>query len=205
MTDSVSSIELELQQVTGILPRRLPRQDYLFKLVEKASNLPDTKWGELTSETQRWVNAGIKIYNKDPDADIPDFPEDVDEATEPATREEPSMAKQATATRTATRARPVEDEEVTTTATKKVKSAKVETKADGKKAKDEGEPHVSASSLIKEFLMEDPEMSAADLEEKLRTKGLTLTRISISTVRSDFRHSLKALKAAGHLKGSIRI
>lgn len=54
-----------------------------------------------------------------------------------------------------------------------------------------------ASTFIKRALLKNVHVTNAELMEKLREKGITVTAISVSTIRSDFRHSLKVLQEAG--------
>ena len=57
-----------------------------------------------------------------------------------------------------------------------------------------------ASTLIKRMLLRNVHVTNAELMEKLREKNITVTAISVSTIRSDFRHSIKVLHEAGLCK-----
>jgi hypothetical protein len=55
-----------------------------------------------------------------------------------------------------------------------------------------------ASTMIKRLLLKDINISNAELIEKLREENIPVTSISVSTIRSDFRHSLRVLQEAGY-------
>src|SRR5262249_34709970 len=92
-----TQVENELQDACSIRQGRMPRQDYLHKLVEKAGNLSNDAWDDLSEPAQAWVNAGIRVYNKDTEADIPEFADGDNAAEDPATEETVTMAKTASA------------------------------------------------------------------------------------------------------------
>lgn len=57
-----------------------------------------------------------------------------------------------------------------------------------------------ASTMIKRLLIKNPAVTNAELQERLKADGINVTSISVSTIRSDFRHSLKVLHEAGFAK-----
>lgn len=57
-----------------------------------------------------------------------------------------------------------------------------------------------ASTLIKRMLIKNLNVTNAELQERLRAEGINVTPISVSTIRSDFRHSLRVLQEAGYAK-----
>lgn len=60
---------------------------------------------------------------------------------------------------------------------------------------------VGAQVVIKQILMRDPKSTIEQIEEQLTAQGYKTSRVTVSTIRTDFRASLKMLKEAGHLKG----
>jgi hypothetical protein len=72
------------------------------------------------------------------------------------------------------------------------------------KAKDDGEvtrppkpAAPGASTTIKRMMIRNPDVTNAELMEKLKEKHIDVTPISVSTIRSDFKHSIKVLQEAG--------
>ena len=55
-----------------------------------------------------------------------------------------------------------------------------------------------ASTMIKRLLLKDSNITNAELMEHLKAHNIAVTSISVSTIRSDFRHSLKVLHEAGY-------
>lgn len=56
-----------------------------------------------------------------------------------------------------------------------------------------------AQTRIKELIMGNPTMSVADLRDKIAAEGFGVSSLTVSTIRSDFLHSLRVVKDAGHL------
>lgn len=63
-------IETEIRKATKVVAGK-DRQEYLAKLVQKANELPEDEWDELSKEAKKWVNVATKAYNAD--AAIPEF------------------------------------------------------------------------------------------------------------------------------------
>lgn len=72
--------------------------------------------------------------------------------------------------------------------------------ADGNSGKLTKPPKVApgASTFIKRMLLKDMNVTNAELMEQLREEGVSVTPITVSTIRSDFKHSLKVLQEAGY-------
>lgn len=56
-----------------------------------------------------------------------------------------------------------------------------------------------AYTKIKQLMVKDPTMTSEKLIEKLNKAGYEMTPIAVSSIRSDFRHSMRILKEAGLL------
>ena len=72
----------------------------------------------------------------------------------------------------------------------------------------EGKPSggLSSMSYLRQLLATDPRSGIEDLEKALEKKGLRVpSRVTISTVKSDFRSSLRVLQDMGMLKGKVEI
>lgn len=75
--------------------------------------------------------------------------------------------------------------------TKGTKRAATPASGDGQGVKDR----------IKAIMIEEPDVSLDDIMEQMGKGGSKLSRVTISNIRAEFRHSLRALKRAGKLKG----
>jgi len=73
-------------------------------------------------------------------------------------------------------------------------------KVDGVPQKSDDKP-VGAQTVIKRMLIKEPGLTVDDLCGRLEKQGYKTSRLAVSTMRSDFRHSLKILKEEGKLKG----
>jgi hypothetical protein len=56
---------------------------------------------------------------------------------------------------------------------------------------------------LKQILARDPDMSIDDLEVRLKKQGHEMSRMTLSTQRSGFRHTVKVLQEAGLLKKTL--
>lgn len=54
---------------------------------------------------------------------------------------------------------------------------------------------------IKKCVIENPKVSVDEIFKKLGGTKAKMSRVTISNIRADFRHSLKVLQQEGHLKG----
>lgn len=180
---ATGKIELELRDATGVKPKpKEGRQVYLKRMHGKIQELEDKGWDKLSNEAQLWANACSTAVDKG--TDIPDFPEDEDEA-KPSKTEKTAPKK--AAGKTTNGKAPVE---------------KVEPKK--KAAAEKSEPKSSApldgtgiKVQIKKALLKDPRMSVEKLMEKL-TKGSDVpSRLTVAGIRAEFRHTLKFLKQEG--------
>ena len=166
----MSKIEAELVEVTALkVKRKEERQDYLVRLMKAVSKLPDPEWEGLTKPAQDWNNGAAEAF-KAGDA-LEDFP-DLDEVDEPIDEEV--------------------DEEAMASIVEKKKPEKVEKKTqpvvNANPAK-----KVSACHAIKRIVVKNPKISVAELTEKLKEDGLKVSDVTVATLRSDLRDTLRVL------------
>lgn len=138
--------------------------------------------------------------------------EDGEEGEEEAEGEdEEASSERPTAGRRQSRRQQADDEEGKETMTAKKKAngkapaakKKAAAKPAAKAAKKSAAPRAlgqGAPTLIKQFVLKNPDMSNTDLAEKLKKAGVKMSPASISTIRSQFRHSIRILHEAGHCK-----
>lgn len=79
------------------------------------------------------------------------------------------------------------------------KAAPAKKAANGSKPK----PVIGSSSFVKNLLIDNPQLSVGELRAECERKSVAISDVTLSTIRSDFRHSLRALKARGLLPKSI--
>lgn len=63
----------------------------------------------------------------------------------------------------------------------------------------------SAVSRIRELIAEDLSIGTNEIMETLKAEGLSKSKSTIETIRSDFLQTYRALVAAGHIKKPVRI
>ena len=178
---SESAIEKELCEVAAItIKKNEDRQKYLKRLMLKVTKLPDPDWEALSKESQDWTNGAAEAYKAgDELEDFPDY-EEVDD-------------------------NPPMDEEVNEEAV----SVAAKTKANKKADKVEKEPDVrpatnthpgrkvSACHTIKKMVVKEPKITVAELSERLKESGLKVSDVTIATLRSDLRDTLRVLNEVG--------
>jgi hypothetical protein len=71
-----------------------------------------------------------------------------------------------------------------------------------KKKTEEAPPKSSGVKVaIKDAIIDDPDISVEAIVKKLGKGGADVSKVTVSNVRAEFRHSLKLLKERGKLKG----
>jgi hypothetical protein len=184
--EQMQTVEELLQEATKVTPKKgEDRAGYLVRIIEACQDLEDTLWEGLPEEAQLWVNAGAKKLkaNKSPD----DFPAEEEEAEEPEEGEgEPAEAE--------TETEGEEEQEEKPAAAKPAK--KVVKKPSGEKKK-------SAQIVIRELVLENPKISAGDLNTKLASQGYTVSMSTITTTKAAFTQSVRVLQEANMLKRKI--
>lgn len=172
----MSQIEKTLRDATGVKKKSSEsEQDYYSRLIQAVQALPDDDWEAVGRECQLWVNEGARAFNAD--EDIPGFPDDESEEEE---EPEPKAKKKGKK-----KAKPTAEEEP-----KK------------KKAKSNGPVKTGGGikDRIKRLLLDDPTMNTEELMQELTKGGAEApSKFTVSGIRAEFRHSLKLLKAEGHL------
>jgi hypothetical protein len=157
------------------------RDDYLDRILDEVANLDDAAWRALSKNAQDWYNIAQDACNNDQDP--PDFP-DAEEG-DGVVEETTDVAKV------------VELKKPTKPAPKPApKVAKPAPKPAPKVAKPNGLGN-SAQTLIKQTMIKKPRSTTEELAEMLTTKGVKASNLTVSTIRSDFRHSIKVLQAVG--------
>lgn len=202
-----SKIEKELQAVTKIKPKaKEERGDYLVRMAASCDpeELQEDDWGKLSKAAQDWANTAIKANNAEKDvADFPDVNGEDAEEGEAEVTETTTKAKRSNGGDKKTPSLPAFAKEK---GLKPAKEAKTDTKAKTTTAKTKSKPVKEAGAggvgikvQIKQLMMDDPNISIDDIMTKL--KRTELSRLTASTVRSEFRNSLRVLNDAGKLKG----
>jgi hypothetical protein len=214
-----SKVELELQAATGYKPKKgEDDQAYLHRLQEAIQNLKDADWEKLGHDAQAWANEAANIVKADPDDDIPDFEddekekdtEDSEESADDDGEKEQEKKPVKTSKKTEKSDKPERSEKTTKKADKpaakktrgdddddkKKKTAKSDKKPPGRPLSEGKVEGVKYD--IKKLICSDPKISVDDLVKKL---GGKMSKVTVSNVRADFRHSLRVLNQLGKLKG----
>lgn len=175
MSEVKSEIEQELLSASALKSKKNEdRQDYLARLCRAVAKVKDEVWEGISTAGQDWNNTAAEALTDD--KEIPDFEDDelpvdgktdeeVDEETEP-------------------------ESVVVKTKDKKAKLEKEEKSSPppplpGRK--------VSACHTIKKMVVKKPTISVAELSEKLKAEGLKVSDVTIATLRSDLRDTLRVL------------
>jgi len=181
------SIESELQQATSTRAMR-NRGKYLEVLVERALALPEEGWAGLSAETQAWVNSNVQAYNDR--RPLTDF--EAEDAPTPETTPAPELAAPANDQNDTPSTTSEGESGETTPAPPRPRGRPPREVADGVKR--------GAQTRIKEIVVAEPSMTLDAVREALKTEGYVTSSAAISTIRSDFLHSLRVLKATGCLR-----
>lgn len=173
-----SKIEQELQTATKIAQKKNEDpQKYLTRLALAVTKLKDPEWEALSSEGQEWVNGAAEVIksNKTTSAvlgdknyveleDFPDFEEVHDEQVDDSSHP---------------------DDEEEAPAPKKPEPKKNEVHVAPRKQ--------SACHMIKKIVVKKPKITVAELSEKLKADGLKVSDVTIATLRSDLRDTLRVM------------
>lgn len=222
-----SKIETELvEAVEGFKAKaKEDRQEYLTRLIVAVQKLDDDEWEKISSKAQKWHVAGAKADNDE--KPIPEFPDlvDDDEAEEETPKKSRAKAAKdeeddAGDTAGGETDDEEEDDDVKTTAKKKApaKKAAAEKEAPAKKkalaaekeaapAKKKAADEKPAKSGkvegikvdIKKMVIKKPSITAEEIYEALGGKKAELSKVTISAVRSETRHTLRVLNDMGKL------
>lgn len=176
--DVESKIEQELLAATGVKPKKNEdQQAYLTRLMRAVAKLKDPEWEGLSTDAQEWNNGAAEAHKAgDEIADFPDYAaiddnppvdEEVDEEEEVVP---PPVVK----------AKDKEKKPIEKPAPKPAVVA-----GTGRK--------VSACHMIKKMVVKDPTITVAQLSENLKSDGLKVSDVTIATLRSDLRDTLRVL------------
>lgn len=172
-----SKIEQELLEAVKPFPekKKEERQAYLVRLMRAAAKVKDSVWEGFTSEAQDWVNGGAEAFKAgDALEDFPDYEEveeeqsEDEEVDEEAEEEKPEPVK----------AKPEKKQEA-----KPVKEPKTVV----------APRKMSACHMIKKMVVKDPKISVEDLSKQLKDQGLKVSDVTIATLRSDLRDTLRVM------------
>lgn len=182
---TVTKVEQELRDATGIKPKsKQGRQSFLKDLALGVQELKDEDWEVLSKAAQTWSNAAGKVLEADKNGTVVDF-EGADGDAGADDKEEASPKKKPAAAAPKSGAKPA---------------------TGGKKKDEEDAPKKRTSSELKEggikvqikkLLLKKPDMSVDDIVAAIAKKGDAPSRFTVSSIRSEFRHSLKVMKAEG--------
>lgn len=223
----MSKIMKEISKLTGtgLLDRGEDAQEYMKRMLSDANKMSDDEWDRLSPEAQLWINDAQKAENDG--VEIPVFPDvlkPINEAVDKMSEEEalddlknavnsedekPAKPKKKTTSSTKGKSTtPPTKKKPSMTAKKKPSDApakKAPTKND-KPKKASSKPGIirreaGAQDFIKQEIMRNPHITREELHEKVKKKGFKVSSLTVSTLRSGFRNSLKIIRDAGHLKG----
>lgn len=206
----MSDIEAELQKATKINPRKKEgRQSYLKRLIGAVEELKDDAWEELSQAAQEWANEGVSVMKKDgDDAEIEDFPDiaTAEDAEEEAGDSEDSDKEEKV---------PADEEDDEDEEPKDKKKAKAKGKDKAPAAKKEkaekpekrsGPKPTGIKVQIKKMVLKKPSISVDEIMERLSKDGTVKpSKLTISAIRSEFRHSLFVLRDQNALSADIKL
>lgn len=178
---SESAIEKELVEATSLSSKKNEdRQKYLARLMKAASKLDDDEWADLSTEAQKWNNdAATDFKSGNAIEDFPDL-----ETEEETDQSEVEIAPEEAADEESPPLQPEKDEE------------QPKGRA-GKSGRPVAAKKTSACHAIKTLVVKKPDISVKELSEKLKQKGLKVSDVTIATLRSDTRDTLRVLNESG--------
>ena len=192
---SMSKLEKELVEATNLKEKKNEkRQDYLMRLCRATAKVPDDVWEGLSTAAQDWNNAAAEaITDSKP---IVDFEPDV-AAAKPGSEETGDPVDDLEEDEELEEESDEDEEEEEPVATKP--KAKVEAKKAELHPPTKTHPgrKVSACHTIKKIVVKQPTISVADLSEKLKASGFKVSDVTIATLRSDLRDTLRVLNEVG--------
>ena len=172
-----SKIEQELAETAAITPKRNEdRQKYLKRLMLAVSKLPDPDWESLSTEAQDWNNGAAEAHKAgDEIEDFPDLEEEDEELEQGGDDEVDEEEEQVEV--------PAKE-----TAPKEERTPKFRPATNSSPGK-----KVSACHVIKRMVARKPAITVAELIEKLKEENFKVSDVTVATLRSDFRDSLRVL------------
>ena len=183
----VSKIEQELLDATAFKSKKNEEtQAYLVRLMRAVAKLKDPDWEALSTDAQNWNNDAAQAFQEGkPIVNFSDIEEEAEESEEDEAVEDSKVDEEESE----------EDEE---------ESAPVAAKANGQKDKPKSKPapvqtgrKISACHIIKKMVVKKPQITVTELSEKLKADGLKVSDVTIATLRSDLRDTLRVLNELG--------
>lgn len=184
----MTPVEQELQKVTGVKPeKKEDHMAYVKRVFEATNDLDDQAWDKLSESTQAWLNANAKLSKAG--GELTDFPNGKTNGDKPT-------KKAAVPAKKAGKKDIADDDDI------EAKPAKKAAKAPAAAA-----PVKSAGikNRIKRMILKKPKMSADELFEKLKDEGEAPSKMTVSGIRAEFRHTIRLLKEDGWLSKDIDI
>lgn len=223
----ITTEEALLRKMVATKPKaKEPREDFLARLLDGVEKLEDKDWEKMGQEpggtaAQQWCNDAVDARKGE--KELPDFVAAADEeadAEDDAEGEADDVAEDEAEDEAGAADDDEEDKPVKKAKAKVVAKTKVKAKA-AKVAKAEPEEkEAPAKSLraksaklpsngpidgikvrIKDLVIDEPNIPLEDLLAKLSKGGDKMSRMTVSSVRSETRHTLRVLKQKGKLKG----
>ena len=214
--DETMTIEQELCDALNTKQKKGEhRQDYLQRLVKATKKLTDDEWNALREiPTQEWVNDNMKRLSegrdkdkKDDEIDLVDFPdrpaEDDNEMSTTHTdtnddkpRKRPAASKSDKSEKTGKKADAGKSDK-TDKSTKSEKTKDDKTSERKVASKRDATPRDAktpgARQIIKELLIDDPTLTTDGLAALLEKKGLPVTKLACSTLRSGTLQTIRMM------------
>jgi hypothetical protein len=205
---TVSGIELELQEVSEVQQKkREERQTYLTRLMRQVSKVEDDIWGSLSKDAQDWNNEAATAFKEG--REIDDFLVEDEEPEEEENSVEGSDAVlEAIDEETFEDDGSEEEEPEVQNVVPEVptKSGSGRSKESDKPKEPEHQPgmrtkirgkNTSACHTIKRMVVKKPHITVDEITSKLKALDLKVTPVTISTLRSSVRDTLRVLNEEG--------
>ena len=180
---TVSKIEAELLAASKLKEKKNEdRQDYLARLMRSVAKLPDDVWEGISSDAQTWNNDAAEAYKAG--VVIADFPDLEADASVDADVDEEEEVKAAPKAKAKTNGNGQHE---------KPAAKNKEKVAEAPRSSSPTVRKVSACHTIKKLVVKKPNITVAELSEKLKADGLKVSDVTIATLRSDLRDTLRVL------------
>lgn len=192
-----SKIMAELLKAAGMKEPKTVDQKFLQTLRKNADTAFDENeeiWEKLSAKAQNWFNAAATAVKKQ--ADIADFPDaDTPDAGGTAEGDE-DVAKKAAKKAPAKKAAADEKAPAKKAAAKDDKAPAKKAAAPAKKAAAD-KPKKSMLKFVRELICNNIALSAEQLTQKLEKAGYEASPLTVGTIRSDTRNTLKIAQEQG--------
>lgn len=185
-----SKIETELLGAVKVPGKKKNEsyQDYLTRLYRGTQECEQDVWDSLTTPVQDWANSCVAATNAN--KELPDFPDLETKDDDMASKKAPAKAGK-------------KDDGAAAKAPAKNSGKGAAAKSSGKApaaakaAKSDNPP--SMRRVLKQIVVRDPAIAVDELIEKLKGKGFKASDVTVSSIRSDTRDTMKVLADAGLL------